>query len=147
MKNLPLLVFPILLLTACQPSPKPIEYGSDACDFCKMTIVDPRFGAEAITEKGKLFKFAAIECMLNFIHSNQSTDYVTYVTDFDNPKMLMASSSCTFLMGSDIASPMGMFLTAHSTGQSAQSHQQQHGGNVLPWNELLSHFDNMARTN
>jgi len=135
----------LIVCFSCSSGPQPIDFGNEACDFCKMTIVDPRFGAEAITQKGKLFKFDATECMLNFIRSHRDTDYVTYVTAFDNPQVLVASASCTFLIDSDIASPMGMFLTAFSASHMAQSHQQQHGGSVLSWNDLLSHFDNMTR--
>ena len=60
-KLLPLILLATVLLAACQPSPKPIEYGSDMCDYCKMTIVDQQHAAELVTTKGKAFKFDAIE--------------------------------------------------------------------------------------
>ncbi|MCB0620489.1 MAG: hypothetical protein KDC41_17650, partial [Saprospiraceae bacterium] len=53
----------IFLFLACRPAPQPIEYGSDLCDYCKMTIVDRQHAAEAVTGKGRAYRFDAIECL------------------------------------------------------------------------------------
>ena len=37
------------LLTACSAEPEPIAYGSDACDFCRMNIVDKTHAAQLVT--------------------------------------------------------------------------------------------------
>ena len=56
----------LLLVFSCNVSPKPIDYGSDGCHFCKMTIVDKVHAAEIVTKKGKVYMFDATECMINF---------------------------------------------------------------------------------
>ena len=45
----------MLLFFSCNVSPKPIEYGSDGCHYCKMTIVDKVHAAEMVTKKGKVY--------------------------------------------------------------------------------------------
>ena len=34
----------VALLAACDRGPRPIAYGRDACDYCRMVISDPRYG-------------------------------------------------------------------------------------------------------
>ena len=129
-------------LIGCSNEPQPINYGYDACHYCKMTIVDARFGAEGITSKGKQYKFDAIECMLNHIqHTEKETAFRTYVVPFDTPNNLVESSNCKYLINSDISSPMGMYLTAHKTESSAIDHQKEYGGQVLAWNDLRVYFE------
>ena len=57
MGNYTILIGVITMLLACSVEPKPINYGRDACHFCKMTIVDNQHAAEIITLKGKAFKY------------------------------------------------------------------------------------------
>lgn len=142
------IVLSLFLCLSCTSEPQPIDYGHEACHFCMMTIVDTRFGAEAITDKGKIYKFDATECMLNFIHSQP--DYGPFrvlVTDYSNPEILVEANQCTFLINSDISSPMGKYLTAHLRDKSARRHQMDHGGEVLNWNQLKAHFDSIALIN
>ena len=59
----------LLMIVACDPESKPIVYGEDKCEFCRMSIVDQRFAGEVVTQKGKAYKFDAVECMVNYIDS------------------------------------------------------------------------------
>ncbi len=62
-------IFSILsfLLVSCKVEESPINYGKDACKYCKMKIVDQQHAAEIVTKKGKPFKYDAIECMVRDI--------------------------------------------------------------------------------
>jgi len=42
-----------LFLTSCTPKPEKIAFGKDNCAECKMPIMDPKFGGEIVTKKGK----------------------------------------------------------------------------------------------
>ena len=80
------LIFAILtvVLSACSISPQPINYGKDGCSFCKMTIVDKQHGTQIVTEKGKAFKFDAIECLLNYNYQNQEQPVALFlINDFN----------------------------------------------------------------
>ncbi|MCX8489678.1 MAG: hypothetical protein ORN54_01270 [Cyclobacteriaceae bacterium] len=51
--SLPILSASILLLfISCSTEPEPLVYGTDICHFCKMTLMDKKFGAELVTKKG-----------------------------------------------------------------------------------------------
>lgn len=65
MKKIIKLLFMYMLLSACTPKAQSITYGADMCHFCKMNIVDVQHASEIVTKKGKVFKYDAIECMLN----------------------------------------------------------------------------------
>ncbi|MGB5288980.1 MAG: hypothetical protein WBN42_10875, partial [Ignavibacteriaceae bacterium] len=51
----------LFLLASCGSKPEPINYGKDECEFCRMQISDNRYGAELVTDKGKVYKFDSIE--------------------------------------------------------------------------------------
>ena len=53
---------------ACTTEPRPINYGEDVCYYCKMNIVDRQHAAEAVTHKGRVYTFDAIECMMNYVN-------------------------------------------------------------------------------
>jgi copper chaperone NosL len=62
---LPVLIFGMVV--ACRPMrPDPIAYGTDACEYCRMMISDPRFGGEIITRKGRTIKFDGVDCLLSY---------------------------------------------------------------------------------
>ncbi len=57
--------------TGCAVDPEPIRYGKDACHSCKMTIVDNKFGCEIVTNKGKIFKFDDVLCLVRYMKTGQ----------------------------------------------------------------------------
>ena len=59
-----------IFLFSCSKDSEPINYGTDQCDHCRMTIMDKKFGAEILTKKGKAVKFDALECMINYLLEN-----------------------------------------------------------------------------
>ena len=133
-----LLALPALLLTACQPLAEPIDYGADACDFCKMTIVDAQHGAEAVTSKGKVYKFDAIECLSNFLEQKQDKPFAfLLVNDYHSPKELMDATTSYYLISKNLPSPMGAYLTAFREQSAAVEMQQAKGGQVFDWKGML----------
>ncbi len=130
-----------LTVLGCSISPKPIEYGSDGCHFCSMTIVDRQHAAQIVTEKGKPFKFDASECMMNHLKEvDDSTVALFLVNDYNHPGELIDATQATYLISENIPSPMGEFLTAFASSEDAQEAQKVNGGELLSWDELLSRF-------
>ena len=126
----------------CKPAPKPIEYGSDICHFCKMSIVDARFGAEAVTDKGKVFTFDAIECMVQYTQQEEGPFAHLVVNTFETPKDLFPVESCTFLISPEIPSPMGAYLSAFTNTEAANQKLAKHGGVLYNWGELAEALQN-----
>ena len=128
-----------LLIFGCNASPKPIDYGNDGCHFCKMTIVDKLHAAEIVTEKGKIYKFDATECMINFIKEFDHSQIKLYLSNnYNNPESLIDATQATFLISKNIPSPMGAFLSAFETRKEASNIQSKKEGQLYSWKELLA---------
>ncbi|NAY92846.1 hypothetical protein GTQ34_13060 [Muricauda sp. JGD-17] len=132
----------IVLLGGCSAKPQPIEYGSDNCHFCRMTIVDAIHAAEMVTDKGKVFKFDAVECMVNYQKEIDSTEISMYLCNhYSEPKELIDATGAMFLISENIPSPMGEFLTAFKSEKEALVQKNENGGEIYTWNELLKRFN------
>ena len=125
------------LLLSCSPSAKPINYGSDMCHYCKMTIVDAQHAAQLVTAKGKVTNFDAIECMLNHLGSQEDINLAfKLVNDFSKPKTLIDAETSYYLISKAIPSPMGAYLSAFATYEEAHRVQKQKGGEVYSWHDI-----------
>jgi copper chaperone NosL len=141
-KHHPIFLIFLLFLASCTVEPQPINYGYDACHYCKMNIVDRQHAAEFVTSKGKVYKFDAIECMLNQTNEFDRSSIELYlITDYNNPGSLTDAATCTYLISQKIPSPMGAFLTGFGSSEKAQQVQQEAGGNLYSWQELKTKFD------
>jgi len=131
----------LLFLFNCNVSPQPIDYGNDACHFCKMTIVDKQHAAEIVTHKGKAYKFDSSECMVNFLDEFDSSTVKLFLSnDFSEPETLIDATQATFLISEQIPSPMGANLSAFKDRQGAINTQKEKGGSLYSWVELLNYF-------
>ncbi len=135
------LFLPVLFLVACNISPQPINYGEDACHYCTMTIVDQQHAAQIVTDKGKAYKFDAIECMLNYHRENQELNPELYlVNNFMNPGELINATKATYLISKNIPSPMGEYLSGFQTKEAANETKMKYEGKLYTWQEILDHF-------
>ena len=132
----------LLVLSGCNVSPQAIDYGNDGCHFCKMTIVDKVHGAEIVTNKGKVYKFDASECMINFLDEfEDSSEIKHFLTNhFTEPEVLIDATKATFLISENVPSPMGAFLTAFKDKNEAEKIQSEKGGTMYSWEKLLEHL-------
>jgi len=143
-KNLNLfLLFAVFLLLACNPESQPINYGSDMCEFCRMSIVDQRFGSEIVTQKGKIFKFDAVECMVNYLEDREEDEskleYILTNT-LDAPGELIDVQECRFLRSKNMPSPMGMFINPFKDSTLAIRSQVENSGAIHDWTSLRREF-------
>jgi copper chaperone NosL len=136
-----LLIALILVLSACSSKPVAIEYGVDGCHFCKMTIVDKLHAAEVVTQKGKVYKFDATECMINFMDGFDISTIKLYLSNnYTEPEALIDATTATFLISKKVPSPMGAFLSAFKIKEDAIDVQAAKGGTIYTWEELLNHY-------
>ena len=119
-------------------APEEIHYGSDQCDYCKMTIADKSFGSELITSKGKVFKYDSIECLAaaDIAFASKSQDvHSRWVTDFTQPGQFLDANKAWIIAAERQKSPMGVGLVAVSTEQSAEQLVNEVGGRIVTWSE------------
>jgi len=141
-KQFVFLFLPILFLLACNISPQPINYGQDACHYCTMTIVDHQHAAQIVNDKGKAYKFDAIECMLNYLRANDDINPELYlVTNFMDPGQLIDATKATYLISENIPSPMGENLSAFQAKEAADKAKMKYEGKLYSWKEILDHFN------
>ena len=125
----------------CSIKESPIVYGKDACNFCKMNIVDKQHAAEIVTTKGKPFKYDAIECMVEEMKSrNESELSLILITDYSNPGKLVDAKSATYLISEKIPSPMGANLSGFGNKENAEQTANEKSGKIYSWSELKGLF-------
>ncbi|WP_347173529.1 nitrous oxide reductase accessory protein NosL [Polaribacter uvawellassae] len=128
----------LLIFFSCNVGPEPINYGSDGCYFCQMTIVDKVHAAEVVTKKGKVYKFDATECMVNFMDDFDTSEIKLYLSNnYTEPEVLIDATQATFLISENIPSPMGAFLSAFKNKVDAEKIQSEKGGELYTWETLL----------
>ena len=133
----------IMSLFSCSKNPQPIVYGKDACHYCQMTIVDKIHGAEIVTDKGKVFKFDAAECLIRYKHDLGSTEgYLLLTNHLETPGAFVPMEDATFLISEDLPSPMGAFLTAFKTDAKAMQIKDENGGDLYSWEDLQKQIEN-----
>lgn len=143
-KNLFAQIFFVLIVSfviaACQSNPEPIVYGEDSCDNCKMTISDPKYGAELISDKGKIFKFDSIECLAAYsMIINSKTIASMWVTNFSTKENFINTNDALFLKSENLRSPMGLNLSAYKNPESLDKVKNEFGGVTISWKEILNY--------
>lgn len=113
----------LLLAAGCAPrAPRPIAYGEEPCDECRMAISDARFGAELVTAKGRIYVFDSIECLGSFTLDQPEAPRGLWVTDYNRPGTLLPVDSASFHQLTGAAgSPMGRGLVATRRGEGPRA--------------------------
>lgn len=130
------LAFLSFIIPGCKIEAEAIEYGHDQCHYCKMNIVDKEHASQFVTEKGKQFKFDAIECMVNELKEKKDHKTAILLVSNYGASTMTDAKTATFLVSPEIRSPMGANLSGFSTADLADKAQKKHGGKTYTWNEL-----------
>ncbi|MFV8271175.1 nitrous oxide reductase accessory protein NosL [Flavobacterium sp. GT2N3] len=136
-----LILFLSLFFMSCSNSTKadPIKLNVDDCDFCKMTIASGKYGAETITEKGRIYKFDDIMCMVNYGKENSSTKVaVYYVNDYTQDNVLIPAKTAFFRSGGTIQSPMRGSIIAFSSENEATEFGIKLNAKPITWETVLT---------
>ena len=143
MKYLGYILFLVPFFSACSVEPVEINYGEDACEFCKMNIVDKQHAAELVSPKGRAYKFDAIECMMNYLNRKEiaSSDMqLILINNYLKPGVLIDATKATFIISDNIPSPMGAFLSGVDNGNSAEELVDSKGGESFNWDSLKDRY-------
>jgi copper chaperone NosL len=124
-------------MSSCTAEPQPIDFGKDNCTFCKMTVIDKKFGAELINKKGKVVKFDSGECMLAYIHADKKFEAAKIlIINYANPAGLIDADKAYFLHGGKVNSPMGGQLAAFKSKEEAEKFQKEFAAELLVWSDV-----------
>lgn len=139
-----------LHLNSCTPVAEEIRFGTDGCHYCKMVISDSRFGAELVSDKCKIFKFDALECLMAYQreHAANPVPYAfTLAVSYDQPGKLQVASSLHYLISPKLPSPMGAYLSGFSSIEMAQKMQEEYSGELFDWISLKKHINSRYNEN
>jgi copper chaperone NosL len=129
----------IVFLNSCNTKPEPIRVGRDNCSFCKMTVSDNRFGAELVTQKGKIYKFDDMLCLVSFLHAENGVkkdNAAIYFTDFSNGHALISANGAILYKSDLLQTPMGGHIAAFGNADSMKKAAIQYSGSMVLWEEL-----------
>jgi copper chaperone NosL len=138
-----ILVLLVFESISCTISERPINYGTDECAYCKMIIMDHRYGSELVTDKGKVYTFDAAECLIDFMHYNEELVRVAsmiLVTPYTDPNMLHNAMEASYLVSGKMPSPMGAYLNSFKDLKTAREFQSTNGGEIYTWDELYANL-------
>ena len=140
MKKIEITIVLLLGLISCGSNePKPIKLNVDSCDFCKMTISNSIFASEAITEKGRVYKFDDASCMIKYAKSKNNIAYKSfYVNDYTTPHKMILVEKCFFLKDGTISAPMGGNIAAFSNDEIRKVFQEKLKAQPLTWDEIYN---------
>lgn len=125
-----------LLLPSCGKVIPVINFGADDCDYCKMKIMDKKFGAMIETDKGRWYKFDDMRCKDAFLGEQETKTKSTYVVAYDKPGELVVQETAFFKRGEGIRSPMGSGIAAFSNSWGCAATQLE--GNCMSYTELYT---------
>lgn len=126
-------------ISGCNKGPEPIQYGKDQCHFCKMTITDNRFGAEIVTDKGKVLKYDEINCLTSYLTADPSAgkNAGIYFTDYKNDHQLVPAAKSFLLKSDKIMGPMNGNIIAFDSDAGRAAALKAFGGTAIDWNDLI----------
>lgn len=138
-----LLVITVMVwLSGCSPEPRAIRYGTDACQTCKMTLAEKRFGGELVSKTGKVFVFDDLNCLLKFYHHEIAPEDLAFslVVNFEQEGELMNAGQTFFVKLADLRSPMAGNVAAFKSYDRALEFKNARGGILLGWAEVTTQF-------
>ena len=134
-----LFLLALFSISSCSNSKsEPIKLNVDNCDFCKMSIADGKFGAEVMTQKGRVYKFDDIMCMINYCKENTNVKIEAYyVNDFAQDNTLIPAETAFFLSGGTIQSPMHGGIIAFSDEKGVKEFESKLSAKPINWEAII----------
>jgi copper chaperone NosL len=132
-------VFIGIILASCAAKTEPFNYGKDNCYFCKMGIIDPKYGGEVVTKKSKVYKFDDLVCMVRFLQSGSLQEEEIakkVIINFEKENDFLDVNNVVFWVSPELRSPMGSNAAAFASQQAAEKAKAGKEGQLLSWAEL-----------
>ena len=130
----------LFAIASCSTAPTPLQPGLDQCHECSMTIMEPKYGSQIITKKGKSYKFDDTHCLAAFIKKGTvppaqiaQTIFVSYA----DPETFVPSQKAIFVVSPQLKTPMNSHAVAFDSREAAASIAALRQGKILTWHELL----------
>ena len=125
-------------MRSCSPIPEPIQFGRDSCEHCHMVIVDPQFGGELVTQKGRIYKFDSLSCLLNYYENMNETPAQIFAVDYLHSGALIDVHAAHFMIAEQIHGPMGPTPIASTDLAGLQTLVEKIKGEITNWSKIVT---------
>jgi copper chaperone NosL len=133
--------FMIVLMSGCASGPEPLVLGKDNCYLCKMTLTDPKYGGEIITNKGKVYKFDDIDCLLSYMKATEfdkKSVKTVYLVDYAGEHKFVEAGRSVIYKSEELRTPMNGFMAAFQNSELCKKSVGNLKGVELKWSELIN---------
>jgi copper chaperone NosL len=106
-----------------------------------MTIVDPKFGGEIITKKGKVYRFDDAACMIHFLKSGRVRETEIsqrLLINFQKQDDFVDVNNAFLFVSPELKTPMGGDAAGFASRDEAEKMNAAGNGKVTTWNELFA---------
>ncbi len=134
--SLALLLMTTLVAGCGTSGADPINLHKDGCDFCRMNISDGKFGAEVITQKGRVYKFDDMQCLLAYTQESKPEIKSVYVHDYLKDNQLIDATQAYYIHHNSLKSPMAGNIAAFADQSEAEAYAKKLQVKVMTWNEI-----------
>lgn len=136
-KTISISILAMLISSCSNAKPEALVVNKDQCEFCKMTVADIRFGAEAISSKGRIYKFDDLNCMIAFNKSNEKIMMnKLFVNDYEANNQLIDATTAWYIIHEKIKSPMGSNTAAFSKKDLAINMGKSISVEAVSWDQI-----------
>ena len=124
--------------------PPEIAFGKAECAFCRMNVMDAKFGSAIVTKPGRIYAFDSPECMVQHVADGRIAEEQVaswWVCDHAHPGTLLDATSAFYLHAPDMHSPMNGNAAAFGNAADRDAEAATHPGDKLDWpavRELLA---------
>ncbi len=127
----------LALLTACGAEKREIEiaYGTDVCEYCRMTIDDPALAAAFEDEQGHVHLFDEPGCMASWLRDRRDGVGRAMVRDAEGRGWLEAQQAY-FARGQ--RTPMAFGFVAYADHGAALVASRPAGAPLASWTSILT---------
>ncbi len=129
--GLSIVIIAVSFFSSCSVKSKPIVEGVDICENCKMTVMEKKFAAEIVTNKGRTFIFDDLKCLNNYLSANSITkEEIKFilVTDYFHPDKLIPANNAVFYYSEELHTPMNGKTVALSDSGDLIKIQEEYTG-------------------
>ncbi len=105
-----------------------------------MTISDERYGAELLSQKGRIYLFDDLHCIREFIQKEtvpREQIKAVYLIDFARPGVLIPATDARLLHHEELKSPMGANIAVFGNSDSFTLYQATYSGTAISWEDYL----------
>ncbi len=140
-----LAAFLLLTITACasdanaDPSPPPIHFGEDVCEFCGMIISEQGYAAGYVTADGHGHSFDDIGDMIQAQLKNPEDVSAYFANDFAGEGWIRAETAY-FVYSPDLPTPMLSGIVAFASLEAAEAFAAENQGEVFSLDELFTRY-------